>query len=115
MKVRTFIAVLVALLFTGSAMAQETTGAIEGVVRDSAGLVLPGATVQLTGPIGTVTSVSDAEGVYRFPRLPSGRYTIKASLDGFSPADRAIEVSVGQTTRIEFSLAVGKVTETIEV
>ena len=114
-KVRTLVALLVAALFAGPVLAQETTGAIEGVVKDSGGAVLPGATVTVVGPVGTVTSVADAEGVYRFPRLPSGKYTIKATLDGFSPADRAVEVSVGLTTRVEFSLAVGKVTETVEV
>jgi hypothetical protein len=114
-KVRTLVALLVAALFAGPVLAQETTGAIEGVVKDSGGAVLPGATVTVVGPVGTVTTVADAEGAYRFPRLPSGKYTIKATLDGFSPADRAIEVSVGQTTRVEFALAVGKVTETVEV
>ena len=60
-KVRTFIALLVAVLVTLPVAAQETTGAIEGVVRDSGGAVLPGATVTVTGPVGTVTAVADAE------------------------------------------------------
>ena len=115
MKVRTFIALLVAVLVALPVAAQETTGAIEGVVRDAGGAVLPGATVTATGPVGTVTVVTDGEGVYRFPRLPSGKYIVKATLDAFAPADREVVVTVGQTTRIEFSLPIAKLTETVEV
>lgn len=41
-----------------AALAQETTGGIEGVVRDSSGAVLPGATVEAVGTAGTVTTVT---------------------------------------------------------
>ena len=74
-----------------------------------------GQRLWLTGPVGTVTTVTDGEGNYRFPRLPSGKYTVKANLDAFSPAEKEITVQVGNVTRVEFSLAVGKVTETVEV
>ena len=102
MKARTFIALLMAVLFALPVAAQETTGALEGVVRDTGGAVLPGATVTLTGPAGTLTTVTDGEGVYRFPRLPSGKYTIKASLDSFAPTDREVQVTVGATSRVEY-------------
>jgi hypothetical protein len=115
LKARTFIALLMAVLFALPVAAQETTGALEGVVRDTGGAVLPGATVTLTGPAGTLTTVTDGEGVYRFPRLPSGKYTIKASLDSFAPTDREVQVTVGATSRVEFSLGLAKLTETVEV
>jgi hypothetical protein len=96
-------------------LAQETTGAIEGVVRDSGGAVLPGVTVTATGPVGTVTTVSDGEGRYRFPRLPSGQYTVRAALDGFAPASTTVDLVVGSTATAPFELALAGVTETIEV
>lgn len=98
-----------------AAVAQETTGAIVGVVRDSDGAVLPGATVEAVGPVGTVTVVTDGAGEYRFPRLPSGVYTVKANLDGFTPREGKIDLTVGTTQRLELTLAVGGVTETITV
>ena len=64
--------------------AQSTTGAIEGVVKDASGAVLPGATVEATGPAGVVRAVSDDQGEYRFPRLLPGRYKVTATLSGFS-------------------------------
>jgi hypothetical protein len=96
-------------------LAQETTGAIEGVVRDAGGAVLPGVTVTATGPVGTLTTVSDGEGRYRFPRLPSGRYTVRAALDGFAPATSTVDLVVGSTNTVPFELAIAGLTETIEV
>jgi hypothetical protein len=114
---RAFWGLLLAFALLGAPplMAQETTGAIEGVVRDSGGAVLPGVTVQAVGPIGTVIAVTDGRGEYRFPRLPSGRYMLTASLDGFAPSTSGVELIVGTTGRVEFTLALAGITETIEV
>lgn len=107
---------LMAVLGTAPAsVAQETVGGIAGVVKDAGGAVLPGATVEIAGPAGRLNTVSDERGEYRFPRLPSGRYTVTASLDGFSPATSQAEVVVGNVANVEFSLAVAGVTETVEV
>jgi hypothetical protein len=97
------------------AQAQETTGTIEGVVRDASGGVLPGATVEATGPVGVVTTVSNEQGEYRFPRLPSGRYSIRVSLPSFATGTSAVDLTVGTTARVEFELRVAGVTETVEV
>ena len=96
-------------------MAQETTGAIEGVVKDPGGAVLPGATVELTGPPGKVVVVTDERGEYRFPRLPSGRYTVAASLAGFVTQTANIDLTVGITNRTEFTLGLAGVEETVSV
>ena len=64
MSKRVFSVLLtLALSLVGAPLvAQETTGAIEGVVRDSGGGVLPGVTVEATGPSGTVVSVTNERG-----------------------------------------------------
>lgn len=97
------------------ALAQETTGAITGVVRDPGGAVLPGATVTATGPVGAVTTVTDGAGEYRFPRLPSGRYKLTANLDGFNVGEGQADVTVGSTQRVEFTLALAGIAETVTV
>jgi hypothetical protein len=106
---------LMALLIASPVAAQETTGTIEGVVKDTGGAVLPGVTVQAQGPAGTLVAVSDERGEYRFPRLPSGRYTVKANLEGFTPGTRTVDLTVGTTARAEFALAIKGLTETVEV
>jgi outer membrane receptor protein involved in Fe transport len=103
------------LLITPALHAQETAGTIAGVVKSPDGAVLPGATVEASGPAGLLSVVSDAKGEYRFPRLPSGRYKIVASLAGFSRAEANIDVAVGTTARAEFTLQLSTVTETINV
>lgn len=112
-----FGAVLVlALLGTAlPASAQETTGAISGVVRDSDGGVLPGVTVDAVGPVGLVTTVTDARGEFLFPRLPSGRYVVKASLSAFRPSESTVNLTVGTTFKVEFTLALATLSETVIV
>jgi hypothetical protein len=107
--------VAVVLLVALPVVAQETTGAITGFVRGQDGALLPGATVTVTGPIGNVQSVTDEKGDFRFPRLPSGRYTVKASLPGFAAGESSIDLTVGSTGKIEFTLGLATVTETINV
>jgi hypothetical protein len=99
----------------GALLGQETTGAIEGVVRDTSGGVLPGATVQAQGPAGTLVAVADARGEFRFPRLPSGRYKVTATLSGFAPGEGEVDLTIGSTQRVDFSLALTGIAETIEV
>ena len=95
--------------------AQSTTGAVEGVVKDASGAVLPGATVEATGPAGIVRSVSDDQGEFRFPRLLPGRYKVMATLSGFSTRESDVTVTVDKTARVEFGLAVGGVAENVQV
>lgn len=108
-------AAAISLLTAPALLAQETTGAIEGVVRDGAGAVLPGVTVDATGPVGTVSTVTNERGEFRFPRLPSGRYEVQAALAGFRTGQAPVALTVGTTARAEFALELAGVTETIQV
>ena len=82
-------------LWTSVAAAQINTGEIGGVVRDSVGGVLPGATVTATHPAsGTVVErVTDAEGRFFLPALRIGTWDIEARLAGFAPQTRTVVVS----------------------
>ena len=94
------------------------TGAINGVVTDESGGVLPGATVTLLREDrGTAqTAVTDARGSYRFAAVRRGTYSVVASMDGFSSARQDdVRLSTQQTRRVDFSLTLGSVTETVQV
>jgi hypothetical protein len=109
----------VALLVVSSApMLAQTFGEITGEIRDSSGGVVPSATVtvtnQATGSVRTVSA--NQEGVYSFPSLPPGVYDLKVTAQGFEVfTRRQIELQVQQTARIDFSLQLGEVTQTIEI
>ncbi len=69
-----------------AAAATAQTGEIAGVVVDTTGGVLPGATVTLTGAAGAATTQADAEGRFTFGRLPAGVYAVTVFLSGFGQA-----------------------------
>ena len=83
---RPFATLLLIAALAVPAWAQETRGAIEGVVKDASGAILPGATVEATGAMGVVSTTADASGAYRFPALSPGVYQVTATLQGFKPA-----------------------------
>ena len=66
-----------------SAAAQVFTGRIDVTVQDGTGAVLPGVTVEITGP-QQQTTTTDAQGQVHLLNLPAGIYQIKASLQGFN-------------------------------
>ena len=113
----TLFAVLLLLVGSIPLAAQEQTGAIEGIVKDSSGAVLPGVTVEATSTgAGTVTSVTDSNGQYRFPRLPSGRYQVRASLMGYNAASASnVDLTLGKTATVNLTMNLATVSETITV
>src|SRR6266511_4267867 len=118
MRLRSFAALLAITLFAWPAAAQEQTGAIAGVVKDSTGAVVPGATIEARSPsaVGVSTAVSDAQGLYRFPALPPGTYEVSASLSGFVPAKISdAVVTLGKQLTIDFTLRLAGVSETVNV
>jgi len=111
--------VLVLTLAIGSSYAQRLTGTIRGTVRDDAGDILPGVTVEVQSPslIGGIKSAITTErGVYLFHALPPGTYTTTFSLQGFQTIERkGIIVSMGKTATVDIVLKLSTVEETITV
>ncbi len=112
----------VCLLASTTAFAQgggaSTTGSINGKVVDTSGGVLPGVTVSATSPssMGVQTSVTSTEGLYRFPALPPGTYTVTYELPGFNTLKREnIQISMGFTATVNVELAVASLQETVTV
>ena len=58
------------------AFAQINTGNVYGTVMDESGDALPGGTATLTGPSAPMTTSVDANGFFRFLRVPPGRYSV---------------------------------------
>jgi hypothetical protein len=114
-----FVAVL-ALAAAGTVYAQTdvTTGRITGTVSGTDGGALPGVTVtvrnQETGL--EVRSTTDAQGFYRALNLPTGSYTVTASLDGFHTASTEnVRLLLGVPITVNFTLQSASVSETVRV
>jgi len=113
------VAVSIALGFAVPVAAQVQTGSILVRAIDPQGAVMPGVTITISSPVvvaGTMTAVTDAGGVYRFPSLVPGTYTVKVELSGFQTINReGLVVLVGQTTPVDFSMKVASLAENVTV
>jgi hypothetical protein len=109
------------VLFTTLAFpvsAQTPSGEISGTVVDSSGSVLPGVRVTLTNAATNAIRLtqSNESGVYVFPAVPPGTYSLKVELEGFSTAEQTnINVQVGSANRFPFTLAIGQLTDVVSV
>lgn len=111
------LAVLCATLvaFTTPAAAQVYTGRIDITVTDSTGAILPGVTVELTGP-QNATAVSDSKGEVHFLNLAPGTYAVVAKLQGFGEYNnKNVPVVAGGSVPLKIALSVGGVTQEIDV
>ena len=113
-----------AFLFAGlvllavPAAAQSFYGSLVSVVKDDQENVIPGATITLvnTGTGEKREGVSADDGVYRFVNLVPGTYRLEVELTGFQRYVRdQIEINVQSAPRIEVSLKVGSLAETVQV
>src|SRR5215472_16466084 len=102
----------------GGAMAQTATGQITGAVKDANGAVLAKAKVKVNSALTGLTraTTTNEEGVYVFPLLPGGVYSVTVEHQGFRAAKRAnISINVDQIVRADFDLTVGDVSAVVEV
>ena len=109
---------LLLLFLAGSADAQVSTASINGVIRDPAGAVIPGATIVLRNVDTSVerTSTTNEAGAYGFVSIPPGSYTIEATAKGFSSQKLApFVLAVGQAATFDFALTVGTATQVVTV
>src|SRR5438034_2826009 len=110
--------IIAASLLPGSLAAQAVTGTIIGVITDSSGAVMPGASVTLTNTGTGLTRIviTDSNGEYTAPLLPTGKYTVKAELSGFKTVTTPdVALGVDQKFRVNMRLEIGAVEESITV
>jgi hypothetical protein len=106
------------LLFVAGAMAQETTGGIQGTVKDPSGAVVPNAQVVVAGNAlaGSKEALTDSAGYYRFANLPPGTYTITVTVKDFKTVKReGLVLEVGHLPSIDITLEVGVTSSVVEV
>lgn len=108
----------VVCLWVAEGTAQNlVTGGISGTVTDPSGAVVSGATVTLssktTGERRTTTT--GAAGLYNFPLLKPGAYTVSVTQSGFRSVNTDIDVQLAQVSTVNLKLEVGNASESVEV
>src|SRR5439155_19901296 len=110
-------ALVLALSWPASrAAAQAVYGSISGLVKDASGAVVPGATVTITS-VGRKTSdtvISNESGLYGKERLLPGNYEGRDEMPGLKASViPSVVVNVDTNTKVDISLEIGQVTDTV--
>ncbi|MBI1760892.1 MAG: TonB-dependent receptor [Acidobacteria bacterium] len=112
------VATVLCFLLTTAIFAQFDTATVLGTVRDDSGNAVVGARVTLTN-LGTgieATATTDENGAYQFLNVKLGTYKVSAEAKGFSTAVASgITATVGARQRVDLTLKVGALTETVQV
>lgn len=122
---RFFTILAFVLCFSFMAIAQETTGSIEGNITDSNGAVVPGVEVTITNQAssgtGTVgfrrVTTADNNGFFRVQQIPPGTYTVVTSATAGFGATTAnnVVVILGKTSPVNITLTAGGQSVTVDV
>jgi len=112
MRKALWVFALTMLLALPAIAQQPTTGTMQGVVADQEGNALPGATVSISGPLGTRGTQTDANGNFEFRFIPPGVYNVRTEMSGFATVEISrVEINVGQRTRLPITLLPGQTEE----
>src|SRR5262249_3917507 len=105
-------------VFARPLAAQTTFGAITGTVRDSAGAVVPGATIEVTHVNSNYkyTTQSNESGNYTLPQLREGGYLLRATAKGYQAyGAKGITLAARDELRHDVTMQIGAIESTVEV
>ena len=106
------------VLLTSAMQAQTTNATVNGLVVDSSGAVLVGASVQAINDDTNVAypTSTNSSGVYSLPNLPPGHYHIQVGKTGFKNLIKPdIILNVQDARAVNFTLQIGAASETVTV
>ena len=108
---------LVLSMVSVSKVTAQTSGAMQGNIRDTSAGVLPGVIVTVThvDTASSLVAVSDARGNYEISGLNAGEYDVSALLPGFRSEPFTVTVTAGQTTTRDLILTIAPLAETVIV
>ncbi len=112
------VAALILLLFSAQAFSQSSNASIGGLVMDESEGVLPGATVTVTNVDTGIEKegFTNDSGVYNFPGLQVGLYTVTAELEGFQKQTKTnVRLVAADNIRLNFKLAVAGLEQEVMV
>jgi outer membrane receptor protein involved in Fe transport len=105
------------VMSAAAASAQVDRATLTGVVRDASDAVVPNARVTVTSLATNVASTvtTNNAGVYLVVNLMPGEYLVQAEAQGFQRFEQTVSLELGARSRLDMSLAVGSIGETVKV
>jgi hypothetical protein len=107
-----------AMVLSSPLPAQTATGQFNGHITDPTGAVVRDAKVTIVDTLTGVshTTATNGEGLYTFPLLPPGEYTLSVVKAGFEgESSKVLELTVNQNVTQDFKLVIGQANETVTV
>lgn len=110
-KLPIFLLAIFLWFLAAAGVSAQTTSTIEGSVSDATGSRVPGAQVRVSSPLLAVerTTVTNNEGLYRFPALPPGSYKVTATFAGFRESPYDVELPLNRTISLDIMLEVARI------
>ena len=115
---RTVVLISIVFVFANLAFAQGTTSRITGIVTDSSGAVVAGASVSIRrdGMRSALTTITSYNGSYVFDLIPAGIYDVTVEKKGFKKSvSTGNSAFINQPSTVNISLQIGDVSATVEV
>ena len=111
-----FLALSLSILFLAPSDRAQSSGTIEGIVKDASGAAIPNATVEIHNPVSQFerTTTTDNDGKFRFTSVPFNPYHLTVTASGFSSFAQDVDVrsivSVNLTANLKVASAETSVT-----
>lgn len=117
MKRKFFVVLTVVLCLAGLALGQSSTGSIQGTVTDTQGAVIPDASVVITNQATSraITVKTNGDGLFSQPALDPGSYKVEIDQPNFQKNIKDVVLQTAQVVNLDFSLAPGGTSQTVEV
>ena len=108
---------LLIILSVSGTRSQTYTGSLAGVVSDSSGATIPHVSVRIENKSTGISRSAETgdDGLYNFPSLQPGTYSIRVEAHGFAVSARTAAISVAAALRVDFSLGVAGTQESVTV
>ena len=111
------LAVLFAILNLSLLAVGQSSGTVEGVVKDQTGAVVPGARVEMHNPVSHYdqSAIADGAGAFRFTNVPFNPYHLMVTAGGFAPYTQDVDVRSQVTVNVAVALQVAAASESVNV
>lgn len=112
-----FLRMVVGTVLLATGCYSQTFGSITGEVRDASGALIPDAAVVVTNTATNAARsiTTNSDGIFNAPSLVPGSYVVRVERQGFRTSQSSVDLQVQQVSRVDFTLQVGEVGQSIDV
>jgi len=86
------------------AVNNSTAGTVQGIVSDTTGYLVPGATVRVMGDTVVSSTLTDSTGFYAIPGILAGNWTVGVTADGYQEVSEEVSVTAANRITVDFEL-----------